>query len=63
MGLNNFEDEHKEEIKFSNGISSNLVAIIEKRHFLLMTLNSIEDEHNGATKNTTRIQCNIVTMT
>ena len=63
MGLNNIEDKHKEEIKFSNGIQRNIVAIIEKRHFLLMTLNSIEDEHDGTTKNTTGIQCNVVTMT
>ena len=63
MGSNNIEDEHREEIKFSNGIQSNLVAIIEKRDFLQMKLNSIEDEHNGATKNTTGIQCIIVAMT
>ena len=63
MGLNNIEDKHKEELKFSNGIEGNIVAIIEKRHFLLMTFNSIEDEHNGATKNSTGIQCNFVTMT
>ena len=48
MGLNNIEDKHKEELKFSNGIQGN----IEKSYFLLITLNSIEDEHNGATKNT-----------